>query len=80
MPYRTEAIRITSTIDVRPGFVPNPSFDDPAPRARSSPRCPSRPRPGQEPGQGPRGTPPYLASLYEAPLLTREQEATCSAR
>ena len=54
-------------------YIPNPSFDEsgiekeilgPMPDADKTPRK-SRP---------PAGLPPYLASLYEVPLLTREQE------
>jgi RNA polymerase primary sigma factor len=41
-------------------------------------RCPQRG--AVEEGRLPSGLPPYLASLYEVPLLTREQECTCSAR
>ena len=55
--------------------MPNPSFDDPelrdlilGPIPEADPRSVRRTKP-------PKGLPPYLASLYEVPLLTREQEA-----
>ena len=55
--------------------MPNPSFDDPdlrdiilGPVPEADPRSVRRTKP-------PKGLPPYLASLYEVPLLTREQEA-----
>ncbi len=57
-------------------FMPHPSFDDPALRATLL-----GPMPDPIDGKGPRrtkppkGLPPYLASLYEVPLLAREQEA-----
>ena len=56
-------------------FIPNPPFasaerreGDPGRDARRATRRPRRPG-------CPAGLPPYLASLYEVPLLTREQEA-----
>ena len=56
-------------------FIPNPRFARkgaekamPGPDAGQSIRRPRRPA-------GQSGLPPYLASLYEVPLLTREQEA-----
>ena len=57
--------------------MPQPELRRPEGHApRSSPRCPcrptARPRGGPRP---PKGLPPYLASLYEVPLLSREQEA-----
>ncbi len=75
MPYRAEAIRITSTIDVRPGFVPHPCFDDPAQHDQILDPMPE-PAAGRAPRRAsvPAGLPPYLAGLYEVPLLGREQE------
>ncbi len=43
------------------------------PRRRSWARC-RRPRRRRKKARLPSGLPPYLASLYEVPLLTREQE------
>ncbi len=57
-------------------YMPHPSFDDPAARDEIF-----GPMPGPDDRQVarvreiPDGLPPYLASLYEAPLLSREQEA-----
>ena len=55
--------------------MPNPIFDEPelrdiilGPIPEADPRSVRRTKP-------PKGLPPYLASLYEVPLLTREQEA-----
>ena len=55
-------------------YVPNPEFD--TPNARKRILCPT-PKPDQKSRhvRRPSGLPPYLASLYEVPLLTREQEA-----
>ena len=55
-------------------YIPNDSFDElgveeeilgPMPEPEGKPRIP----------RAPSGLPPYLASLYEVPLLNREQEA-----
>lgn len=60
-------------LETKVDFIPNDEFDDPAKEAEilgpppSSEKTPARPKP-------PEGLPPYLAELYEAPLLTREQE------
>ena len=57
--------------------MPDPSFDDPA-AARRDPRPDARAAPTARPRartKAPKGLPPYLASLYEVPLLDREQEA-----
>ena len=66
---------MTSTIDVRPAFVPHPCFDDPAQHHQIL-------NPTREPANGrasrranvPAGLPRGLAGLYEVPLLSREQE------
>ncbi len=54
----------------------HPSFDDPAQHAEILAPLPE-PADGQAPRRtkAPKGLPPYLASLYEVPLLSREQEA-----
>ncbi|MEO6810888.1 MAG: sigma-70 family RNA polymerase sigma factor [Isosphaeraceae bacterium] len=69
-------IRARRLLDQKLEFMPHPSFDDPASAAeilRPTPipvetRAPRKVK-------APKGLPPYLASLYENPLLTREQEA-----
>jgi transposase-like protein len=57
-------------------YIPNPSFDDPAAEAEIL-----GPMPGREDFEAqkhqmrvPKDAPPELASLYEVPLLTKEQE------
>jgi RNA polymerase primary sigma factor len=61
--------------DTKIEFIPNPSFDDPSAEAEI---LASQPIPagnkGTWPDQAPEGLPPYLVSLYDVPLLTREQE------
>ncbi|MBX6311838.1 MAG: sigma-70 family RNA polymerase sigma factor [Isosphaeraceae bacterium] len=56
-------------------YMPHPSFDDPAQQAEIlGPMPPSPEGKTTRRLKIPEGLPPYLASLYEAPLLTREQE------
>ncbi len=56
--------------------MPHPSFEDPAAAAEILGPI-SEPADGKPPRRtkAPKGLPPYLASLYEVPLLSREQEA-----
>ncbi len=56
--------------------MPHPSFEDPAAGAEILGPI-SEPADGKPPRRtkAPKGLPPYLASLYEVPLLSREQEA-----
>jgi RNA polymerase primary sigma factor len=56
-------------------FMPHPSFEDPANRDEILGPVPD-PLDGKSPRKtkAPKGLPPYLASLYEVPLLSREQE------
>ena len=54
-------------------FVPNESFDDPAMEAEILADI-SLENPDAKKIRVPAGLPPYLASLYEVPLLSREQE------
>ena len=68
-------MRAYRILDARVEFMPHQSFDDPEVREallgsipEADPRSVRRTKP-------PKGLPPYLASLYEVPLLTREQEA-----
>ena len=51
----------------------HPSFDEPGARAEITGPTPVPPAKSRRTAP-PEGLPPYLASLYEAPLLTREQE------
>jgi len=56
--------------------MPNPSFDEPRAAAEILAPLPV-PADGKAPRRikPPEGVPPYLASLYDVPLLSREQEA-----
>ncbi|SIO42726.1 RNA polymerase primary sigma factor [Singulisphaera sp. GP187] len=67
------ALRILS---VKLEFMAHPSFDDPAAAEAILGPMPL-PADGKAPRRtkAPKGLPPYLASLYEVPLLGREQEA-----
>jgi RNA polymerase sigma factor (sigma-70 family) len=63
-------------LELKLEFIPHPSFDDPLASAEilgpmplvKDPKALRKLKP-------PKGLPPYLASLYEVPLLSREQEA-----
>jgi RNA polymerase sigma factor (sigma-70 family) len=57
-------------------FIPNELFDQKSAGAEILAPTPA-PADGKAPrrSKAPKGLPPYLASLYEVPLLTREQEA-----
>ena len=57
-------------------YMAHPSFDDPASHDLILAAMPE-PADGKAPRRTkpPKGLPPYLASLYEVPLLSREQEA-----
>jgi RNA polymerase primary sigma factor len=61
--------------EVKLEFMPHPSFDDPNAREEILGPLPD-PIDGKPPRRtkAPKGLPPYLASLYEVPLLSREQE------
>jgi RNA polymerase primary sigma factor len=69
-------VRAHRLLEQKLEYMPHPSFDDPAAEPEilgpmpepADGRAPRRTRP-------PKGLPPYLASLYEVPLLSREQEA-----
>jgi RNA polymerase primary sigma factor len=69
-------VRARRLLETRPEFMPHPSFDDPALHAEILGPLPEAPD-GKAPrkGKAPKGLPPYLASLYEVPLLSREHEA-----
>jgi RNA polymerase sigma factor (sigma-70 family) len=66
------ALRILS---VKLEYMPHPCFDDPAAHPEILGAMPEPPD-GRQPRRSkpPKGLPPYLASLYEVPLLSREQE------
>jgi RNA polymerase primary sigma factor len=69
-------MRARRLLETKIEFMPHPSFDDSAVRAAIL-----SPMPTAADGKAPRRTkppkelPPYLASLYEVPLLGRDQEA-----
>jgi RNA polymerase primary sigma factor len=69
------AKRARRILDVRLRFVPHPSFDDPAQHEQILEQMPE-PADGRAPlrPKAPVGLPPYLAGLYDVPLLGREQE------
>jgi RNA polymerase primary sigma factor len=69
------ARRARRILDVRLRFVPHPSFDDPAQHEQILEQMPE-PADGRAPlrSKATEGLPPYLAGLYEVPLLGREQE------
>lgn len=54
-------------------YMHHPSFDKPGVEAEIMQPMPESDTPTRK-TRGPSGLPPYLASLYEVPLLTREQE------
>jgi len=54
-------------------FIANAEFSKPGAEAKILAEMPESPVPMRE-ARLPSGLPPYLASLYEVPLLTREQE------
>jgi RNA polymerase sigma factor (sigma-70 family) len=67
-------MRARRILGVKLEYMPHPSFEDPKARDEilapmpADLKTPRRTKP-------PKGLPPYLASLYEVPLLGREQEA-----
>jgi RNA polymerase sigma factor (sigma-70 family) len=69
-------IRARRLLEQKLEFMPHPSFDDPAAASEILGPTPT-PAESRAPRKvkAPKGLPPYLASLYENPLLTREQEA-----
>jgi RNA polymerase primary sigma factor len=70
-----DEMRARRLLEAKLDFVSDPSFDDPT--AVAEILGPS-PEPavghGSRRNQAPEGLPPYLGSLYEFPLLSREQE------
>ena len=66
--------RARRALEAKIDFIPNAEFDDPAnetaimgPLSEIAGRVQARPK-------APEGLPPYLAELYDAPLLSRERE------
>jgi RNA polymerase primary sigma factor len=68
-------MRARRLLEVKLESMPHPSFDDPSQHAAILGPMPE-PADGKGPRRtkAPKGLPPYLASLYEVPLLAREQE------
>jgi len=69
-------VRAKRILETKLEFIGNESFDDAKARAVIMAPLPA-PADGKAPRRpkAPKGLPPYLASLYEVPLLDREQEA-----
>jgi RNA polymerase primary sigma factor len=66
--------RLRRLLDLEISFIPHPSFDDPNQASRI---VESMPEPSDKSARRikpPKGLPPYLASLYDDTLLTRDQE------
>jgi RNA polymerase sigma factor (sigma-70 family) len=68
-------IRARRLLEVKLEFMPHPSFGDPKARAAILGPMPEVDPRSLRRTKAPRGLPPYLSSLYEVPLLAREQEA-----
>ena len=68
-------MRALRVLEVKLEYMGHPSFDDPAAVAEILGAMPD-PTDGKGPRKtkAPKGLPPYLSSLYEVPLLAREQE------
>jgi RNA polymerase sigma factor (sigma-70 family) len=68
-------MRAVRLLETKLEYMPHPSFDDPEARdAILGPMPEADPKTSRR-SKAPKGLPPYLASLYEVPLLAREQEA-----
>ncbi|WP_165251761.1 sigma-70 family RNA polymerase sigma factor [Paludisphaera soli] len=69
-------VRAKRLLETKLEFIGNDSFDDPKSKSVIMAPLPA-PADGKAPRRpkAPKGLPPYLASLYEVPLLDREQEA-----
>jgi RNA polymerase primary sigma factor len=68
-------VRAHRMLETKLDFIPHATFDDPAAEAEIMAPMPP-PATGKAPRRpkAPKGLPPYLASLYEVPLLDRDQE------
>ena len=69
-------VRARRILETKLEFIPNAAFDEPGAEAEILAPMPP-PAEGKTPRRpkAPKGLPPYLASLYEVPLLDREQES-----
>jgi RNA polymerase sigma factor (sigma-70 family) len=68
-------VRAQRILETKLEFIDHASFHDPASRDEiMAPMPPPQAKNPRRP-KAPKGLPPYLASLYEVPLLEREQEA-----
>ena len=68
-------MRARRLLAVKLEFMPHPTFDDPSVRDDVLGPLPAVDPKTLRKSKAPKGLPPYLASLYEVPLLSREQEA-----
>ena len=69
-------VRARRILETKLEFIPHASFDDPDGSGPDhGPDARARRRQGPRRPRAPKGLPPYLASLYEVPLLDRDQEA-----
>jgi RNA polymerase sigma factor (sigma-70 family) len=68
-------MRARRILETKVEYIGHASFEDPAAEAEIMAPMPM-PADGKAPrrSKAPKGLPPYLASLYEVPLLSREQE------
>ncbi|MGO9600179.1 MAG: sigma-70 family RNA polymerase sigma factor [Isosphaeraceae bacterium] len=69
-------VRARRILETKLELIAHPSFDEPGAEAQIMAPLPPPPA-GKAPRKpkAPKGLPPYLASLYEVPLLDRDQEA-----
>ncbi len=67
--------RVRRVMELSLEYIPNPEFEEAGPGSEGEERAPIAPDPGlvRRPRLPP-DTPAYLASLYDVPLLSREQE------
>jgi RNA polymerase sigma factor (sigma-70 family) len=68
-------MRAYRILDVKLEHMPHPSFQDPSARESILGPMPAVDGKLLRKTKAPKGLPPYLCSLYEVPLLAREQEA-----
>ncbi len=68
-------VRARRLLETKLEAMPNPSFDDPSAWPEILGPMPTVAEGKTRKTQPPTDVPPYLASLYEVPLLNREQEA-----
>ncbi len=74
--YRSiNEMRARRIMDLPLDYMPNPLFAKVEAEKQILGPMPESPEPAGRKARLPSGLPPYLASLYEVPLLTREQEA-----